>query len=78
MIFSIKTYSKSDFETRMIVRHVVYNDGTVCRSIIPFGYDRDRDGPISYVECDLPDDPGIAEFEPSLPSEIAKQWGEIP
>jgi len=77
MKFSVKTYCKHDFDTKTIIRHVVYNDGTVYRSIIPFGYNRDRDGPIEHVECDLPDDPGIAEYEPKLPPEVAKQWSDL-
>ena len=78
MIFSVKSYVKVDFDAKTETRYTVYNDGTVYGSTAGFGYDRDRDGSRQWIECDLPDDPGIEDsYSAPLPPEIAKRWSEL-
>jgi hypothetical protein len=54
-----------------------YNDGIVLSSTVAFDYDKDRDGPRQWIECDLPDNPGIEEYCATLPPEEAERWGKL-
>jgi hypothetical protein len=78
MIFTVKSYVKVDFNTKTKTRYAVYNDGSVLSSTVAFDYDKDRDGPRQWIECDLPDDPGFEDgYNPTLPPDVAKRWSEF-
>ena len=75
MIFTVKSYIKTDFGAKTKTRYVVYSDGTVHAACIAFGQDWSE---ARRWECDLPEDPGFEDgCNPTLPPEVAKRWSEL-